>query len=194
MSFSHGRCPGTFVAVSASASTPWAEFSADPRDPATASLRASDRDRDVVLRVLAEAYADGRLTREEYDERADVAGRARTLGELPPLVTDLVPQAPAAPGNDLVLATPEELQRRAVEAYRASRRRAVSGLASTTLVLTAIWFVLSGGNGFYWPVFVLVFGSANLLRVLLNRRDLVEEERRRLEKKQRKSLEPPPSV
>lgn len=169
---------------------PWAEFSADPRDPATSSLRASDRDREVVLRVLAESYADGRLTREEYDERADVASRTRTLGELPPLVRDLVPQAPPAPGRALALATPEELQRQAVEAYQASRRRALSGLVSTTLVLTAIWYVL-GGDGFYWPIFVVLAASANLLRVLFNRRDLIEQEQRRLEKKQRKSLEPP---
>jgi hypothetical protein len=169
---------------------PWAEFSADPRDPATASLRASDSDREVVLRVLGESYADGRLTREEYDERADVASRTRTLGELPALVADLVPQAPPAQGNALALASPEELQRRAVEAYQASRRRALTGLATTTLVLTAIWGILSGGNGFYWPVFFVLAGSANLLRILFNRRDLVEQERRRLEKKQRKSLGP----
>lgn len=171
---------------------PWAEFSADPRDPATSSLRASDRDREVVLRVLAESYADGRLTREEYDERADVAGRTRTLGELPTLVGDLVRQAPPVPSHSLALATPEELHRQAVEAYQASRRRALSGLVSTTLVLTAVWFVLSG-DGFYWPIFVVLAASANLLRVLLNRRDLIEEERRRLERKQRKRLESPPA-
>ena len=171
---------------------PWAEFSADPRDPATSSLRASDRDREVVLRVLAESYADGRLTREEYDERADAASSTRTLGELPTLVEDLVQQAPPAPGHALALATPEELHRQAVEAYQASRRRALSGLASTTLVLTAVWFVLSG-DGFYWPIFVVLAASANLLRVLLNRRDLIEEERRRLERKQRKRLESPPA-
>lgn len=59
---------GSFVLVSTSASMPWGDFSADPRDATTAPLRASDRDRDV--------------------ERADRATRARTLGELPPIIAD----------------------------------------------------------------------------------------------------------
>ncbi len=79
-----------------------------------------------------------------------------------------------------------------MQAYQASLRRALSGLVTTTLVLTAIWFVLSG-DGFYWPVFVVLAASANLLRVLFNRRDLIEQEQRRLERKQRKRLESPPA-
>ena len=52
---------------------PGRDFTEDPRRPDAAALRASDRDRDVVLGVLAEGYADGRLTKEEYDERAGAA-------------------------------------------------------------------------------------------------------------------------
>ncbi len=71
----------------------WQQFSADPRDRAHASLRASDADRDLVRRVLADAYAEGRLDRDELDERVDAAGVARVLGDLPPLIDDLVPTA-----------------------------------------------------------------------------------------------------
>jgi hypothetical protein len=167
---------------------PWGDFSADPRDPAAASLRASDRDREVVLGLLAEAYADGRLNREEYDERADVAGRARTLGELPPVVADLVPQT--APRADrLAWVSTEELRERALRAYQASRREAFSGLVTVTVVLSIVWFVT--GGGFYWPVFVVLVGGANLLRVLLHKEDIVEKEQRRLERRQSKSLDPP---
>ena len=35
------------------------------------NLRASDADRDQVATVLSTAYAEGRLTREEHDERLD---------------------------------------------------------------------------------------------------------------------------
>ena len=49
----------------------WESFRLDPRQPGHASLRASDADREIVRAVLADAYADGRLTREEYDEQAE---------------------------------------------------------------------------------------------------------------------------
>lgn len=46
----------------------WGSFAHDPREPAVAPLRASDADREVIHGVLAEAFADGRLDRSEYDE------------------------------------------------------------------------------------------------------------------------------
>lgn len=65
-------------------------------------MRASDADRDRYAAVLQDAYAQGRLTRVEYDERLDAVLSAKTYGELEPLVADLpadnlpVPK-PAAP-------------------------------------------------------------------------------------------------
>ncbi|MBV9445090.1 MAG: DUF1707 domain-containing protein [Streptosporangiaceae bacterium] len=55
-----------------------------PRD-----LRASDSDRDRVLAVLADAVGDGRITQDEFHERASVACSAKTLGELAGLTADL---------------------------------------------------------------------------------------------------------
>ena len=52
--------------------TLWDRFPHDPRLEANGPLRASDRDRDVVTDVLATAYSEGRLTREELDERTGV--------------------------------------------------------------------------------------------------------------------------
>jgi hypothetical protein len=52
-------------------------------------MRASDADRDRYAAILQDAYAEGRLTREEYDERLDVCMRARTYADLEPLVADL---------------------------------------------------------------------------------------------------------
>ena len=68
----------------------WERFEHDPRRDENARLRASDRDRDVVNDVLGTAYADGRLTPDELDERSDRVVRAKTLGELPPILDDLV--------------------------------------------------------------------------------------------------------
>jgi hypothetical protein len=61
------------------------------------NLRASDADRDKVVTVLSTAYAEGRITREEHDERLDAVMRARTFDELVPITNDLVPLQAATP-------------------------------------------------------------------------------------------------
>src|SRR4051812_130229 len=61
------------------------------------NLRASDADRDKVATVLSTAYAEGRITRDEHDERLDAVMRARTFDDLVPITNDLVPLAPATP-------------------------------------------------------------------------------------------------
>ncbi|WKX70569.1 DUF1707 domain-containing protein [Streptomyces sp. XD-27] len=60
-------------------------------------LRASDAERERVADALRDAVAEGRLTMEEFEERLDAAYRARTHGELAPLVRDL-----PAPGRAVV--------------------------------------------------------------------------------------------
>ncbi|MEU7080557.1 DUF1707 domain-containing protein [Streptomyces sp. NPDC046409] len=60
-----------------------------PAGPAPAGIRASDADRDRIADILREAMAEGRLTAEEHAERVDLVYRAKTVGELEPLVQDL---------------------------------------------------------------------------------------------------------
>jgi hypothetical protein len=57
-----------------------------PGDP---RLRASDADRDRVVKLLREHHAVGRLTAEEFNARVEQAFSARTLGELDDLLADL---------------------------------------------------------------------------------------------------------
>ncbi|MFJ4710881.1 DUF1707 domain-containing protein [Streptomyces sp. NPDC088785] len=57
---------------------------AEPTD-----LRASDADRDRIADILREALAEGRLDADEHAERIDGVYRAKTVGELEPLVRDL---------------------------------------------------------------------------------------------------------
>ncbi|NYH53560.1 hypothetical protein HNR06_003149 [Nocardiopsis arvandica] len=54
-------------------------------------LRASDTDRERVLKALRDAVADGRLDLEEFEERSSLVHGARTLGELPGVTADLLP-------------------------------------------------------------------------------------------------------
>ncbi|MFG2761610.1 DUF1707 domain-containing protein [Streptomyces wuyuanensis] len=89
---------------------------ARPADPAGA-IRASDADRDRTADILREALAEGRLDAEEHAERIDAVYRAKTVGELEPIVRDLPasrpprqdpapyaygPEAPAGPADNLV--------------------------------------------------------------------------------------------
>lgn len=60
------------------------------------NIRASDGDREQVATVLSTAYAEGRLTREEHDERLDRVLTARTFDDLIPLTHDLVAAGPKA--------------------------------------------------------------------------------------------------
>ena len=53
------------------------------------SLRASDADRQRVTDLLSNAYADGRLTIDEFQERNDKVWKSKTLADLAPLTTDL---------------------------------------------------------------------------------------------------------
>ncbi|WP_274913562.1 DUF1707 SHOCT-like domain-containing protein [Streptomyces sp. WZ-12] len=59
------------------------------RPVAEADMRASDADRDRIAEILREALAEGRLDAEEHAERIDVVYRAKTMGELEPVVRDL---------------------------------------------------------------------------------------------------------
>ncbi|MFD7625271.1 DUF1707 and DUF4190 domain-containing protein [Streptomyces sp. NPDC059851] len=59
------------------------------------AMRASHTDRDRTVDVLKAAYAEGRLSREEYGQRFDAASQAQTYGQLAQLVADL-PAGPMA--------------------------------------------------------------------------------------------------
>jgi Domain of unknown function (DUF1707) len=52
-------------------------------------VRASDVERNAVVRRLERALRDGRITVAEFDERAGTAYAARTRGELDDLTSDL---------------------------------------------------------------------------------------------------------
>lgn len=58
------------------------------------NLRASDSDREQVVTVLSTAYAEGRLSRDEHDERLSQAISAKTFDDLIPITHDLVVVSP----------------------------------------------------------------------------------------------------
>ena len=163
----------------------WSAFERDPREPTSAGLRAADNDRDVVRQLLTEAFADGRLDREEFDERSDQVTHARTLGELPPLVRDLVPLTPVTP-RPAGLMGPEELQAEAVERWRSNRREAAFGLLFVSAITWTIWLFTTGPGNFPWPAIVTIVAAINLFKVQVTREQQVADNVRYLEKKQAK--------
>lgn len=158
----------------------WERFSHDPRHPDHARLRASDQDRDIINDVLASAYAEGRLTPQELDERTDAVARTRTLAELPPLIDDLVVRTATTPATHHFRA---DAERR----YRAQRQQALMNFLMPTLVCWAIWALTMPG-GFPWPVFVMIGTGMHLTRLVTNREDSIRAIERSLERRERKRL------
>lgn len=159
----------------------WQRFDHDPRLPSHAHLRASDLDRDVIADVLATAYAEGRLDRDELDERSDRLRATKTLGELPDLVADLVVDR-SAPRPAV-----RSMRREAEERYAARRNAALWSFLVPTVICWVIWVsVLLGGGGtaFPWPVFVTLGTGAGWFRMLTAREAQIAELERHLEEKQ----------
>lgn len=98
-------------------------------------IRASDADRDRIADILREAMAEGRLTAEEHGERVDAVYRAKTVGELEPLVRDLPAPggaaarpaaAPYAHGPEGAAGPAENL----IAVFSSSTRRGAGGSAA----------------------------------------------------------------
>jgi len=79
--------------------------------PERPELRIGDVEREAAVSALGDHYAAGRLTKDEYDERAAVAWAARTNSDLWPLFLDLPrPVGPGAQRSSGRAATASESQ------------------------------------------------------------------------------------
>lgn len=67
-----------------------------------APVRIGDAERDEAVSALGDHFAAGRLNREEFDERADLAMQARFSTDLDPLFADLPKPAAAQPATETV--------------------------------------------------------------------------------------------
>jgi len=165
----------------------WESFRLDPRQPGHASMRASDADREIVRVLLADAFADGRLTREEYDDRLNALYGSRTLGEVSSLVTDLVPldDPPTAPAP-LVRA---DMRKRGARKWRKDVEESFAAFLVPSIICTVIWIAVTG-RGFFWPVFPMLFLGINLIKTVVQRESIIEREVLRLEEQAAKDATP----
>lgn len=133
----------------------WTAFSADPREAQYQHLRASDADRGNAASLLADAHADGRLDRDEYEQRLSQAMSAKSLGELVPVLDDLTPQRPSADQGDQAC-MPGMLTARNARASIAGLPRWWLGLA---VMFNLIWLLSVLGTGgwiYYWPMWPML--------------------------------------
>jgi hypothetical protein len=103
--------------------------------PRSATLRASDADRDAVADRLHRAAVEGRIEPEELEERLHQALRARTYGDLRRLTADL-PGTPARRSNGSLALTALRLSLRVVLAL------AVIAAVVTVAVVMAAWWIV----------------------------------------------------
>lgn len=67
----------------------WGPQQPQPYGGQSAAMRAGHTDRERAVDVLKAAYAEGRLSANEYGSRFDAVQRAKTYGQLAYLVSDL---------------------------------------------------------------------------------------------------------
>jgi hypothetical protein len=169
----------------------WARFEHDPRSPQAARLRASDKDRDVALEALGEAFAEGRLDHSEYDERATAVTTAKVLGDVVPQLDDLVPDTPegalvSRAGGGPVART--DIREQAIAKWASDRREALMGFVGLSVLLWTIWAITMPG-GFIWPIFPTGFAFMNLLRTVVQKQDIIADHEKRLIKREKKALD-----
>jgi hypothetical protein len=119
------------------------------------ATRAADADRDEIAESLRKHHAAGRLTDDEFQQRLEQCGSAKTLGELRALLADL----------------PSDKPKR--ERSYSYRPRFGALLLPVLIVLAVIfsgpwrhaaWHGHGVHFGFPWPLLFLVFAGFMLLR------------------------------
>lgn len=107
-------------------------------------LRASDAERDAALNLLAAHYADGRLERAEFDDRAEAALTARTRDQLRTLFSDLPGPRPV-PVPATAAMSPLDTDRATTGAVVDGRRDGVitSGVPPIVRFLVPLFLVIS---------------------------------------------------
>ncbi len=100
----------------------------------SASIRASDADRDAVADRLHRAAVEGRIEADELEERLHSALRARTYGDLKRLVADLPSDRPRRRRSPAGTAV--------VVAFRLALVLVAVAAVITVAVVMAAWWIL----------------------------------------------------
>lgn len=135
----------------------WWSSGPSARPTSRPALRIGDAERSGAVEALGEHFATGRLTHEEYDERATRALQARTAADVAPLFADLpAPYPPVLTGRP-AQAPPGRPTGRVPRAVAAAVPRAPRRLPVLPMFLVLLGLALLLEEGA-----VLLFGLAAL--------------------------------
>ena len=126
-------------------------------------MRAGDADRDTTISLLREAFAEGRLSQDEFDDRLDRAHAARTYADLAQLTLDL----PVSASNVA------KVERNEVVKDSKELRSAWASWLGVGVLVNIIWFATWMGSGpapYYWPIWVIgPWGGAMVIWTLTSK-------------------------
>lgn len=119
-------------------------------------MRAGDADRDRTIGQLQDAFAEGRLTQEEFEQRLETAQQSKTFAELEPLTADIpkVKPKPVDPKQ-------KELAKRSGDL-----RKGWSAWLGVSVLVNVIWgatALTSMSLPYYWPIWVMGPWGAGML-------------------------------
>ena len=104
-------------------------------------VRVSDLERERIVDVLKSHLADGRLSIEEFSDRAAEAYAAKTVGDLQWVLRELPKD-------------PQEIAASEREERRRWRRHVLVRFASPNAICIGVW--AASGGGAFWPAWVLL--------------------------------------
>jgi hypothetical protein len=110
-------------------------------------IRASDRERESVVDVLRDAYTEGRLTLDEFEERTSAAYASKTWADLRELTGDL-PVEPVL-GADLPQRQPRDLAtaQQMVPAVPRPRQGGRDRPLGRLLPVVFVWIMIAAAAG-----------------------------------------------
>ena len=121
------------------------------------SDRAGDRDRQEAAARLGQAFAQGYLEMDEYEERVGVVFRTHTTGELQELLADL-------PLDRIRRADPRRRAARIAAARRGVRIH-LSAYFTMAIVVLTVWaaVAVTTGASYFWPIWPILGGAIGFI-------------------------------
>jgi len=140
-------------------------MSDEPQRRSPSELRASDSDREAVVKRLRLALNEGRLSLFEWDERIALAYRATTYAELERLSADL-PREPVPK----VAVVPSEPRVTGLDRVPTALKVLWTIWLTAVLINLVVWFLVSLSSMslvYFWPIWVAGPAGAALAGVTI---------------------------
>ena len=116
----------------------------------TAPVRAGDREREHTAALLGQAFTEGYLAMNEYEERLQSAFSAHATDELRALTADL-PVAALRRNDPRRRAARQAALRRSVQIH-------LGGYAAMVAIVLTVWLAVgvTAGEWYFWPIWPIL--------------------------------------